>query len=123
MTKSCTAPPRHGADDDPERAGQVAELRGEHRADQRTGSGDGGEVVAEDDPLVGGLEIVAVAQALGGGGALVVEHHDARGDEFGVEAVGGGVAAGGGEDQPEAVDVLAAVERDAAETECRQRRR
>ena len=67
--------------------GQIAELRGEHRSHQRTRAGDGGEVVAEDDPLIGGLEIVAVAQALGGRGALVVQRHDARRDELGVEAV------------------------------------
>ena len=78
---------QHRADDDPERAGQVAELRGQHRPDQRTGTGDGGEMVAEDDPLVGGLEIVAVAQPLGGRGALVVERHHAGGDELRVEAV------------------------------------
>ena len=52
--------------------GQIAELRGEHRADERPGAGDGGEVVAEDDPFIGGLEIVAVAQAFGGSGALIV---------------------------------------------------
>ena len=67
-----------GADDDPEGAGQIAELGGERRADERAGAGDGGEVVAEDDPFVGGLEVVAVAQALGGSGAAVVEHHDAE---------------------------------------------
>ena len=39
-------------------------------------------MVAEDNPFVGGLEIVAVAQALGGSGALIVERHHARGDEF-----------------------------------------
>ena len=60
MTKSWTQPAEHGADDDPERSGEVAELRGERRADQRAGAGDGREVMAEDDPLVGGLEVVAV---------------------------------------------------------------
>jgi len=33
--------------------------------------GDGGEVMAEDDPLVGGLEIVAVLQTPGRSGAAV----------------------------------------------------
>ena len=70
---------QHRADDDPQRAGQVAELRRQRRADQRARAGDGGEVVAEHDPLVGGHEIVPVAQPLGGRGAAVVErHHAAR---------------------------------------------
>ena len=110
---------QHRADDDPERARQIAELRGQHRSDQRSRAGDGGEVVAEDDPFVGGLEIVAVAQPLGGRGALVVERHHARGDEFGVKAIADGVGAGRGQHQPDAVDVLAAVERDAAQADRR----
>ena len=110
---------QHRADDDPQRARQVAELRRQHRPHQRTRPGDGGEVVAEDDPLVGGLEIVAVAQPLGRRGALVVERHHARGDELRVEAVADGVGAGRGQHQPDAVDVLAAIEGDAAQTERR----
>ena len=44
----------HDADDDPDRAGQKAELRRERGADQRTGAGDGGEVMAEQrSTLVG----------------------------------------------------------------------
>ena len=58
-----------GADQDPQRAGQIAELRGERRADQRAGAGDGGEVVAEDDPAMGRHEVAAVVEALGGRGA------------------------------------------------------
>ena len=54
----------HDADEDPERAGQVAELRRERRADQRPGPGDGREVMAEDDPAVGRHEVAAVVDAL-----------------------------------------------------------
>ena len=54
------------ADDDPQRPRQVAELRAQRRPDQRTGAGDGGEVVPEDDPAVGRNEVVAVVDALGG---------------------------------------------------------
>ena len=107
----------HRADDDPERAGQIAELRGERGADQRTGAGDGGEMVAEDDPFIGGLEIVAVAQTLGGGGALVVEDHHSRGDEFCVEAESDGVGAGGGHDQPDAVNGFTAIGGDSSKAE------
>ena len=56
--------------------GQVAELRGERRPDQRSGTGDGGEVVAEEDPFIGGLVVVAVAQTFGWSRALIVQHHD-----------------------------------------------
>ena len=107
----------HRADDDPERSRKIAELRRQHRSDQRPGTGDGGEVVAEDDPLIGGLEIVAVAQALGGRGALVVQRHHARGDELGVEAIADGIGARRRQHQPDAVDVLSAVERDRPESE------
>src|SRR5207245_1393021 len=77
---------QHRADDDPQRPRQVAELRGQRRTYQRAGSGDRGEVMAEDDPLVGGLEIVAVAQPLGWRGALVVERHHARRKKLRVES-------------------------------------
>ena len=82
MTKSCTAPPSTAPMMIHSVPGQVAELRRQHRADQRSRTGDGGEVVAEEDPLVGGLEIVAVAQPLGRRGAPVVERHHARRDEL-----------------------------------------
>ena len=103
---------QHGADDHPERAGQIAELRGEHRADQRSRAGDGGEMVAEDDPFIGGHEVVAVVEALGGRGAAVVESQHFRGDEFRIEAVADRVGADGGDDEPDSVQRLAAFECD-----------
>ena len=54
------------ADEDPEQPGQEAELRRQHRADQRAGAGDGGEVVAEQHPAVGGDEVLAVGEAMRG---------------------------------------------------------
>ena len=53
------------ADDDPDHAGQIAELRGERRADERAGSGDGREVMAEHDPVVRRHEVAAVVESLG----------------------------------------------------------
>ncbi|MNS64272.1 hypothetical protein D3C72_973930 [compost metagenome] len=50
----------HHAGQDPQHAGQIAHLRGQHRADQRTRAGDGGEVVAEQHVLVGGHVVQAV---------------------------------------------------------------
>src|SRR4051794_22038053 len=77
-------------------------------------------MMAEDNPLVRRFEIVAVAESLGGGGALVVERHHARGDEFRVETEPYRIAARRSEHQPDAVDVLSAVQRDTAQTEgCR----
>ena len=108
MMKSCTAPPAPRRDD-PENAGQIAELRGERGSNERTGSGDGGEMMAEQNPFVGGFEIVAVAQTFGGRGAPVVQCHHFRGNEFGVEAEADGIDAGGGGHQPQAVDRFAAM--------------
>ena len=50
----------HDAGQDPQRAGQVAHLRGQHRPDQRAGAGDGGEVVAEQHVPVGRHVVEAV---------------------------------------------------------------
>ena len=42
------------ADDQPDQPGRVAELRRQHRADERARAGDGGEVMAEQhQPCVG----------------------------------------------------------------------
>ncbi len=54
----------HGADEDPEEAGKIAELRGEDRADQGARARDGREVVAEDDPTIRLHEILAVGVGL-----------------------------------------------------------
>ena len=66
---SCTQPPSTAPTRIHSVPGQVAELRGERRADQRARPGDGREVMAEDDPAVGGHEVAAVVQPLGGGRA------------------------------------------------------
>ncbi len=107
----------HRADDDPQCSRKVAELCGQHGADERTRSGDGGEVVAEDDPFVGGLEIVAIAEAFGGSGPLVIEHHYARGDEFRIEAISERIGAGRGQHQPDAIDMLAASNGDCTQAD------
>ena len=91
-------------------------MRGEYRADQRARSGDGGEVVAEENPFIGGLEIVAVAQPLSGRRALIVERHHTRGDELGIEAVADGVTTCCRQHKPQTADVFASIQRDAAKT-------
>ncbi len=54
---------------EPDQPRQVAELDGKDGADQRSGARDGGEVVAEQDPAVRGLVILAVFEGVGGGHA------------------------------------------------------
>ncbi len=63
-------------------------------------------MVAEQHPLVGGVEVDPVLQALGRGGTGVVDLEDLAGDEPGVEAVGDRVRAEGRHDQPDGRDLL-----------------
>ena len=62
------------AADQPDQAGRVAELRREHRADQRPGAGDGREMMAEQHPPAGGEVVGAVALGVRGRDPRVVEH-------------------------------------------------
>ena len=57
------APAEHRADEQPQEARAVAELRRQHRSDQRPGAGDRGEVVPEQHPLVRRDVVVAVLEA------------------------------------------------------------
>ena len=101
-----------GARQNPESAGKISELRGQHRPHQRARPGDRGEVMSEDDPLVGDQKVAAIFQALGGSRAEGIEGKNLRGDEFAVKAVSEGVAAGRGGNQPQRVDGLSAVNGD-----------
>ena len=72
---------QHDADQDPQRARQVAELRGQHGADERARAGDRREVVAEHDPAVGRHEVAAVVQPLGRRRAPLIERQHLGGEE------------------------------------------
>ena len=109
MVKSCTAPAEHCSEENPQDAGQIAELRGERGSDKRTRAGDGGEMMAQQNPFVGGFIIAPVTQTFGGCGAAVIKCHHFCGDELGVETKADGVDAGGGDDQPQAVDRFATI--------------
>ena len=98
----------HGADDDPQRRGQVAELRGEDRTDERAGPGYRGEVMAEGDPLLRGHIVAAVVQAECRRDVRVVEFEHAIGDETRVEPVTDRVDADRGDDEPQHAGFLAA---------------
>ncbi len=103
---------QHGAGDDPERAGQVSELCGEHGTDERSGAGDGGEMVSEDDPLVGGNEVAAVIETLRRSSAQGIKRQHFGGNETAVKAISDGVGGNGGDDQPQGVDLLTAMQCD-----------
>ena len=100
----------HDAGKNPQRAGQEAHLRRQHRADQRAGAGDRREVVSEQHPPVGGHVVHPVVVALGRRLPRVVQPQDLVGDEFAVEPIGDEVDADRGGHQPDRADVLAAAQ-------------
>ena len=100
------------ADHDPDGAGEVAELGREYRPYQRSGAGDGGEVMSEEHPARRGHEVAAVGESMRRRGARVVELHDLVREEAAVKAVGNDVGADGRDDHPRGVDALAAVQRE-----------
>ena len=93
-------------------------MRCECGPDEGAGAGDRGEVVSEDDPLVGGDVVASVVESNGGGGALVVELEDVAGDDPAVYAVGYVVGADGGGEEPCCIDRLTAFEGEPCEA-CR----
>jgi hypothetical protein len=82
---------RH-ADDDPDDARQVAELRGERWSDEGSGTGDGGEMAAEDDPSIRRHVISAVFERPPASPGGVERKHFGR-DQLAIETVCDGVAA------------------------------
>ncbi len=104
-----------GADDEPEGSGQIAELGREGRPYEGSRPRDRREVVAEEHPLVGGHVVAPVLLDLGGGGPRIVQGHDLRGDERGIEPVGQAVGADRRDHEPGPGDRLAARERDTGE--------
>ncbi len=101
----------HDADENPQRAGQITELRGEHRPDERPRPGNGREVMAEDNPFVRFDEILAVVVDLARCGAAVVKCQQARGNPFGVKPVADGVGADRRDENVGGVDRLAPAKR------------
>ena len=76
------------ADDQPDQPGRVAELRRQHRTDERTRPGDRGEMVTEEHPPGRGVIVLPVGAGVRRRHPRVVEDHDARGDERAVIAIG-----------------------------------
>src|SRR5262249_39687350 len=103
------------ADDNPDHAGEVAELRSEGWADERARARDGREVAAEDDPPVRRHVVAPVLEPDGGCRPIGVEREDLGRDQLAIEAIRDGVATQGRGEQPRGVDRLAASERDPGE--------
>src|SRR6266853_1276121 len=112
----------HRADEQPERAGQIAELRREHRPDERPRPADRREVMAEDDPLVRLAEILAVLVDLARCRAAVIEREHARRDPLRIKAEAERVSAKRRDDDEAGIHRLIALCRDRPVTECAERR-
>ncbi len=87
-------------------------MRSERRADERAGTGDGREVMAEHDPAIGRHEVAAVVDALGGSAPHVVEREHLGGEKARVKAIADRIHSDRGDNEPGRVDALAARERD-----------
>ncbi len=104
---SCTPPPNVAPTRIHKCSGQETELRREHRADERAGTGDGGEMMTKRHPAIGRDEILAVIHHQRGRGAVVVEHENFCRKPLAVKAITDrGRAKTRGHD-PERVDRLA----------------
>ena len=85
-----------GEDDpgqDPERSGKIAHLSREHRPDQRSCAGDGGEMVAEQDESIGRHIVEAVLQPHSGRYPSRIQPEHLRRDKLAVKAVSDGIGA------------------------------
>jgi len=77
-------------------------------------------MMTEQNPFVGGFEIVAIAEPLGRRGAAIVEHHDPGRNELCIEAVADEKNANRRGHNPEAIDGLSAVPANDSQTNCAQ---
>ena len=92
--------------------GRVAHLGGQHRSDEWSGSGDGGEMVAEQHPPVGRHVVGAVVENFGRRGVVVARADDLHFDQPGIEPEADDVGADRRDHQPHRVHRLAPGERD-----------
>ena len=97
---------QHHAEDDPQRAGQIAHLGGEHGSDQWPRARDRGEMMAEQDGAVGRDIVQAIGAPHGGGGPCRIYPHDMPGDEQRIIAIGDQKAADCRDDDPQRVDAF-----------------
>jgi hypothetical protein len=79
---------QHRADNDPDRAGQETELRRQDRADQRSRAGDRREVMAEENPFISRVIIVAVIEPDSRGDFFWIKRQDFGRQEGRIIAIG-----------------------------------
>ena len=101
---------RGRADEDPEEAGQVAELRRQHGADERSRAGDRSEVVAEEHPFVRRIVIDPIPEPQRGGAIAPVEREHLCGKKGAVEPVHEDIEAARGGDDPERIYFFGGIE-------------
>ena len=96
---------QNGAQDDPQGAGQIAELGRQHRPQQGPGRGDGRKVVAEQDKFIGFDIIMAIGHFYRRSQSLPFEFQDFIGNEEAVEAVADGKYCQGHQDQSQCIHI------------------
>ena len=104
----------HRSHQDPQRSGQITELRGECRTHERPGTGDGGEVMTEHDGAMRRHEVAAVIQTLRRSRAGGIDRQHLRGDPRAVEAQAEQVSAHRRGEDPQRIDRLVPVQGDCA---------
>ncbi len=95
------------ADQDPERAGQKTKLRCQHRADQRSRTGDCRKMMPENHPTISRDVISAVVMQHSWGSPLVIEHEYFCCQPFAIETVANGSCAKPRHNNPERADLFA----------------
>ena len=90
----------HHARQNPQHARQITHLRGQHRANQRAGAGDGGKVVAEQHVLVGRHIVQTIVMLPGRRHARGIQLENVLCDEAAVIAVCDQIDAYGGNHHP-----------------------
>ena len=107
------------ADHQPQRAGQIPHLRGENRADQRAGAGDGREMMTEQHIFVCRHIVEPVVAAMRRRRAIGVEPQQLARDKQSIKAIADQIDANRGGDQPQRVDAFPARDREREQREHR----
>ncbi|OGW69797.1 MAG: hypothetical protein A3A88_00695 [Nitrospirae bacterium RIFCSPLOWO2_01_FULL_62_17] len=108
---------QHRADHEPEKTRQIAELRRQHRTQQRPGAGDRREMMPEQHILVGGVKIGAVIEAAGRRHLLIVQSDDRARQKPAVKPERQHVETDGGHHQPQPVHFFVGIEEAGDESE------
>src|ERR1700685_79491 len=103
---------KYRARQNPQSAGQIAELNRQHGPDQRPRACDGSEVMSEHYPLVGDQKITAILEALRWSGAPAIKGKNFDRDKAAVKEVSQRVAASRCRNQPQCINGFAAPQSD-----------